>query len=213
MNLVLWCLKSDFQFLDVIVIVPGLHDRRCSLRVHTSISDWIKSLRERSTRKQYTNSFYKGDTNNMFFLPPSNSHKILILKKNSTNLTLTQIPNMRSRSGSVTPAYSTDRDLLRSHYPGASTLSSIEEVKTAISKLSIFDDTTFKRRVPLETDADWSNFVSSCCDECDPGSYNLDLLLKKCYTAAYSMPPSPTSQIRTQDSKEEAAASPVTLAI
>jgi hypothetical protein len=119
---------------------------------------------------------------------------------------------MRSRSGSITPAFSTDRDLLKSHYPDASTVSSIEEAKIAVSKLSIFDDTTFKRRVPLATEADWSDFVSSCHDECDPSSYNLELLLKKCYTAAYSMPSSPNSLIRTR-SKEAATSAPRTLAI
>jgi hypothetical protein len=121
--------------------------------------------------------------------------------------------HMRSRSGSVTPTYSTDRDVLTSHYPTARTVSSVEEAKVAVSKLAIYDDTTFKLRVPLETDADWSEFVSSCRDEDNPKRYNLELILKKCYTAAYSMPPSPSSQIRAQDSKDDAPASPAALTI
>ena len=120
--------------------------------------------------------------------------------------------HMRSRSGSVTPTYSTDRDVLTSHYPTARTVSSVEEAKVAVSKLAIYDDTTFKLRVPLETDADWSEFINSCRDENDPDSYNLELILKKCYTAAYSMPRSPSSQIRAQGSKDDAA-SPSALAI
>jgi len=118
---------------------------------------------------------------------------------------------MRSRSGSITPTYSTDRDVLTSHYPTARTVSSVEEAKTAVSKLAIYDDTTFKQRVPLETDADWSEFISSCRDENAPESYNLELILKKCYASAYSFPSPPSSQIRAQGSKD--AASPSALAI
>jgi hypothetical protein len=120
---------------------------------------------------------------------------------------------MRSRSGSITPTYSIDRDILQSHYPTSRSVSSIEEAKIAISKLAIFDDSAFKRRVPLETDADWSDFVSSCRDEKNPGSYSLELILKKCYTAAYSMPPSPSSQLRIQGSKDSTSSTPSALAI
>ncbi len=109
---------------------------------------------------------------------------------------------MRRRSGSVTPAYSTDRALLTSHYPGVLTVASLEEAKSAISKLAIYDDTTFKRRASLETDADWSDFLESCKDENDSASYNLELLLKKCYTTAYSMPQSPTTMLRSTRSGE-----------
>jgi len=114
----------------------------------------------------------------------------------------------------VTPTYSTDRDILQSHYPNSRSVSSIAEAKLALSKLAIFDDTTFKRRVPLLTDADWSDFMSSCQDENNPGYYSLELILKKCYTAAYSMPPSPSSQLRTQTSKDSVgSSSPSALAI
>jgi hypothetical protein len=112
----------------------------------------------------------------------------------------------------VTPTYSTDRDILQSHYPNSRSVASIAEAKAAVSKLAIFDDSTFKRRVPLVTDADWSDFVGSCQDERNPGHYSLELILKKCYTAAYSMPPSPSSQLRTQSSKDSAS-SPSALAI
>eukprot|EP00558_Chaetoceros_sp_UNC1202_P000269 CAMPEP_0197261550 /NCGR_PEP_ID=MMETSP1429-20130617/84602_1 /TAXON_ID=49237 /ORGANISM="Chaetoceros sp., Strain UNC1202" /LENGTH=120 /DNA_ID=CAMNT_0042725821 /DNA_START=221 /DNA_END=583 /DNA_ORIENTATION=+ len=106
----------------------------------------------------------------------------------------------RTRSGSITPAYSTDRALLLSHYPDTKTVASLEEAKIAVSKFGIFEDTTFKKRVPLETDADWYNFASSCRDESgsESGAYSLEMLLKKCYAAAYSMPPSPNSTARSQ---------------
>lgn len=118
---------------------------------------------------------------------------------------------MRKRSGSVTPAYSTDRQLLSSHYPGTQTVQTLGEAKTAVSKLAIYDDTTFKRRVTLETEADWSDFLESCRDVGNPTAFNLESLLKKCYTTAYSMPPSPTSLIRLKKSEE--SESPSALAI
>jgi hypothetical protein len=121
---------------------------------------------------------------------------------------------MRKRSGSITPAYSTDRSLLFSHYPGVCVVSSLEEAKSAVSKLAIFDDTTFQRRVTLETDADWSGFVDSCRDIQDPNAYNLELLLKKCYTSAYSMPVSPSSVLKPQKSANSSPrSSPTALAI
>ena len=115
---------------------------------------------------------------------------------------------MRSRSGSITPAYSTDRALLLSHYPTTRIVSSLEEAKSAASKLTIFEDTAFKRRVFLLSDEDWLNFLDSCRDESDPNKYSLELLLKKCYHSTYSMPPSPTSLSRTQSSEAETSNAP-----
>ena len=104
---------------------------------------------------------------------------------------------MRRRAGSVTPTYSTDRDLLFSKYTASRTVSTVEEAQTALSNLAIFDDTAFKRKVSLETDDDWSSFLGDCRDG---DVFSLEMILKKCYTAAYSMPPSPNSQIRTKSS-------------
>ena len=121
---------------------------------------------------------------------------------------------MRRRSGSITPTYSTDRDLLLASYPGGKAVASIDEVKTAVSKLAIFDDATFQRKVPLTTIEEWTEFASTCHDEAEPEKYNLEKCLKKCYSAAYSMPASPKSLlIRPQKSKEETMSSPRPLAI
>lgn len=99
---------------------------------------------------------------------------------------------MRSRSGSITPTYSTDRDLLKSLYPDTPSVASMDEAKEAMSKLSIFDHSTFKKRVPLDTIEECSAFMESCRDE-NGGVYVLESLLKKCYSVAFSMPPSPKS--------------------
>lgn len=99
---------------------------------------------------------------------------------------------MRSRSGSITPTYSTDRDLLKSLYPDTPSVKSMDEAKEAMSKLTIFDHSTFKKRVPLDTIEECSAFMESCRDG-DGGVYVLESLLKKCYSVAFSMPPSPKS--------------------
>ncbi len=108
---------------------------------------------------------------------------------------------MRSRSGSITPAYSTDRALLLSNYPSSRAVSSTE-AKDAIARFAIYDDPTFKRRVQITTEEEWSTFLEGCRDENEPGNYNLELLLKKCYSSTFSMPPSPTAQIRSQKSAD-----------
>jgi hypothetical protein len=92
------------------------------------------------------------------------------------------------------------------------TVASLDDVKSAISKLAIFDDTTFKRRVTLDTDADWSEFAESCRDDQDTSAYNLELLLKKCYSATYSMP-SPPSLLRPSRTGRSGSSSPSALAI
>ena len=78
--------------------------------------------------------------------------------------------------GSIIPAYPTNRSLLFSYFPGVTAVASLDDVKSAVSKLAIFDDTTFKRRFTLNTNADWSEFTESCQDGGDTSASNLELL-------------------------------------
>ena len=100
----------------------------------------------------------------------------------------------RQRSLSITPTYSTDRAVLLETKPNAIALS-VDEAKSALSTLDIYKDATFKRRVKLDSIEEWTDFLQSCTDS--NNSINLEVALKKCYSNAYSMPPSPMAHSRT----------------
>lgn len=119
---------------------------------------------------------------------------------------------MRSRSGSITPAYSVDLTLLQSQYSGTKNVS-FAEAKDAVTKFTIYEDPAFQRRAKLETDSDWSMFMQSCILKDAPeGTFNLEMLLKKCYTVTFAMPSSPASQLRSSRSAD-GAESPSALAV
>ena len=108
---------------------------------------------------------------------------------------------MRKRSSSITPTYSTDRALLLSRYTEAPrTVTSHAEARDAVLQWGIGTDPTFKRRSNLNTEEDWSAFVESCTiPETQGGEevkIDLDQLLKKCYSVAFSMPMSPSANVR-----------------
>lgn len=100
----------------------------------------------------------------------------------------------RQRSASITPTYSTDLALLNVYNP-TPIVSTLEEAVSALSALEICKNTTFKKRVSLESAQEWSDFLQSCTDS--NNNINLEAALKKCYSLAYSMPPSPSFQART----------------
>ena len=108
----------------------------------------------------------------------------------------------RQRSSSITPTFSNDRALLLSHKPSA-IASNVEEARSTLSLLGISQDSAFQRRAGLESVKEWTEFLESCTEETDK-TINLEAALKKCYSIAYSMPPSPLSQQRTtvRDSPE-----------
>ena len=106
----------------------------------------------------------------------------------------------RRRSLSITPTYSTDRTVLLSSNPSA-LASSTEDAITALLALNICNDSTFKRRAKLESLEEWTVFLESCTDS-SKNMINLESALKKCYSLAYSMPPSPFSQRRHSGMQE-----------
>ena len=106
----------------------------------------------------------------------------------------------RRRSLSITPTYSTDRTVLLSSNPSA-LASSTEDAITALLALNICNDSTFKRRAKLESLEEWTIFLESCTDS-SKNMINLESALKKCYSLAYSMPPSPFSQRRHSGMQE-----------
>lgn len=117
------------------------------------------------------------------------------IEENNTNFTLTYyIIMQRQRSLSITPTYSTDRAILLQNKPNASA-ANVEEAIEALLSLNICNDSTFKRRANLESQEDWSTFLESCVDV-SKNVINLESALKKCYSLAYSMPPSPIAQQR-----------------
>lgn len=145
---------------------------------------------EEKEKKQKNNNNLKLEACLGFFGP------FYLIKRNTISYFIQVIfKTMRSRSGSITPTYSTDRDLLKSLYPNTASVKTTQEAKEAMSKLTIFEHSTFKKRVPLDTIEECSSFMESCRDEIH-GEYVLDNLLKKCYTVAFSMPPSPKSSVR-----------------
>jgi len=107
-----------------------------------------------------------------------------------------------TNSSTITPTYSTDRDLLLARYPTTArhVSPSVAEARTAFLQWGISTDSTFQRRVNLDTDAAWTAFVESCIVDENLSSservIDMDLLLKKCYAVAFSMPSSPVSHSR-----------------
>mmetsp|Transcript_24512 Transcript_24512/g.28367 ORF Transcript_24512/g.28367 Transcript_24512/m.28367 type:complete len:119 (+) Transcript_24512:91-447(+) len=116
----------------------------------------------------------------------------------------------RQRSLSITPTFSSDRSLLLSHIPSA-TVSTVEEAKDALAILEIFRDNAFQRRVKLDTNEEWSEFLESCVDSSRPNLINLESALKKCYAATYSMPPSPVAHNRSNSAGSQDGPLPLTV--
>ena len=98
----------------------------------------------------------------------------------------------RQRSLSITPTYSSDRELLRSNNL-TSQVSTVDEAKAALLSLDISNDATFQRRV--KSDEEWSHLLQSCTSA-ETSKIDLEVALKKCYSLAFSMPPSPLSKQR-----------------
>ena len=118
---------------------------------------------------------------------------------------------VRIRSASITPTFSTDRALLHSSFPESRIVSSLEDARAEVSKWMITEASAFQRRANLTTDDDWNSFMKSCTPEGQPSSIDLDVLLKKCYSITYTMPPSPTLIQRsppTQQSSESGSSIP-----
>jgi hypothetical protein len=113
---------------------------------------------------------------------------------------------MRQRSSSITPTYSTDRALLLSSFPTSPRLVfSLDDARKAVLSWGIGSDNTFVHRTNLETDADWLEFIRPCLvvsgHQSSQGvsglttssfTADLELLLKRCYSVAYGINPSPT---------------------
>jgi len=103
---------------------------------------------------------------------------------------------------SITPTYSTDRDILVKCFPSTSeyVASSLTEAKTIFSQWGISNDSTFQRRVKgVDTDTAWIEFVRSCIMVGSTTNVDMNSLLRKCYTVAFSMPPSPVSHARIRN--------------
>ena len=112
-------------------------------------------------------------------------------KKHESRITI--MP--RQRSLSITPTFSTDRDLLLSHNPSA-LAATVDEAKSALSMVDIYRDEGFQRRAKLDTIQEWGMFLETCAEP--NNEINLEKALKKCYAVAYSMPSSPNVKLSSQ---------------
>uniref|UniRef100_A0A7R9ZE25 Uncharacterized protein n=1 Tax=Pseudictyota dubia TaxID=2749911 RepID=A0A7R9ZE25_9STRA len=106
-------------------------------------------------------------------------------------------------SSPTTPTYSGDRARLTASHPdGEILVNSYSEARVAMEGWAVLGPgSPLRRRVKLDTDDDWKNFIDSILAkeiDYDGGVPKIDLeaVLKRCYEVAFYMPPSPSASAR-----------------
>ena len=135
----------------------------------------------------------------VFILVPSyqmieNCILVITIERTITKIRDNKLKNqMRNRSASITPTYSTDLEILLTNHPNVRVVPSPAEAREELLKWGISTASAFQRRSNLASNDDWTSFFESCITEHPPYGYDLELLLKKCYAVAYGFGGSPKS--------------------